>query len=53
MKLETKLIESILDLEYLAQYQPDSPIKRKIIHQMKNIRDKYPTDKRLDKLKYT
>lgn len=53
MKLETKLIESLLDLEYLSQYQPDSPIKRKIIHELKNIRDKYPTDKRLDKLKYS
>lgn len=53
MKLENKLIESILDLEFLVQYQPDSPIKRKIIHELKNIRDKFPNDKRLDKIKYS
>lgn len=44
MRNKEKHLQILLDIEYLANTQPDSSLKRKILREMNKLREQNPND---------
>lgn len=50
MRNKEKHLQILLDIEYLANTQPDSSLKRKILREMTKLREQNPNDPSYNKV---